>query len=75
MCADVLRYLIFIITVVCQSSHVPNVQLVEAYTGQWQVPLPQLKVLQTALCGFTKATARFPDDCQHVHNILSRLAL
>ncbi|XP_051937598.1 zinc finger protein 654-like [Hippocampus zosterae] len=50
-------------------------ELVEAYTGQWQVPLPQLKVLQTALCGFTKATARFPDDCQHVHNILSRLAL
>uniref|UniRef100_A0A3Q2Y0T2 Zinc finger protein 654 n=1 Tax=Hippocampus comes TaxID=109280 RepID=A0A3Q2Y0T2_HIPCM len=50
-------------------------ELVEAYTGQWQVPLPQLKVLQTALCSFTKATARFPDDCQHVHNILSRLAL
>ncbi|XP_077435219.1 uncharacterized protein znf654 [Vanacampus margaritifer] len=50
-------------------------ELVEAYTGQWQVPLPQLKVLRTALCGFTKATAKFPDDCQHVHNILSRLAL
>ncbi|XP_077392362.1 zinc finger protein 654-like [Festucalex cinctus] len=50
-------------------------ELVEAYTSQWQVPLPQLKVLRTALCGFTKATAKFPDDCQHVHNILSRLAL
>nr|XP_061799539.1 zinc finger protein 654-like [Nerophis lumbriciformis] len=50
-------------------------ELVEAYTSQWQVPLPQLKVLQTALCGFTKATAKFPDDCQHVNNILSRLAL
>ncbi|XP_061547656.1 zinc finger protein 654-like [Phycodurus eques] len=49
-------------------------ELVEAYTGQWQVPLPQLKVLRTALRGFTKATAKFPDDCQHVNNILSRLA-
>ncbi|XP_077472630.1 zinc finger protein 654 [Stigmatopora argus] len=50
-------------------------ELVEAYTSQWQVPLPQLKVLQMALCSFTKATAKFPNDCQHVHNILSRLAL
>ncbi|XP_054642971.1 zinc finger protein 654-like [Dunckerocampus dactyliophorus] len=49
--------------------------LVEEYTGQWQVPLPQLKVLRTALCSFTKATAKFPDGCQHIHNLLSRLAL
>nr|XP_057937118.1 zinc finger protein 654 [Doryrhamphus excisus] len=49
--------------------------LVEEYTGQWQVPLPQLKVLRTALCSFTNATAKFPDDCQHIHNLLSRLAL
>lgn len=50
-------------------------QLVEEYTGHWQVPLPQLKVLRTALCYFTKATAAFPDDCQHVHYVLSSLAL
>ncbi|XP_076602820.1 zinc finger protein 654-like isoform X1 [Chaetodon auriga] len=50
-------------------------ELVEEYTGQWQVPLPQLKVLWTALCSFTKATAAFPDDCQHVHYVLSSLAL
>ncbi|XP_029980971.1 zinc finger protein 292-like [Sphaeramia orbicularis] len=50
-------------------------ELVEEYTGQWQVPLPQLKVLRTALCSFTKATAAFPDDCQHIHYVLSSLAL
>ncbi|XP_044221047.1 uncharacterized protein LOC122991786 isoform X1 [Thunnus albacares] len=50
-------------------------ELVEEYTGQWQVPLPQLKVLRTALCRFTKATAAFPDDCQHIHYVLSSLAL
>ncbi|XP_035532620.1 uncharacterized protein LOC118339168 [Morone saxatilis] len=50
-------------------------ELVEEYTGQWQVPLPQLKVLWTALCSFTKATKAFPDDCQHIHYVLSSLAL
>nr|XP_043868470.1 uncharacterized protein LOC122758381 [Solea senegalensis] len=50
-------------------------ELVEEYTGQWQVPLPQLMVLRTALCSFTKATAAFPDDCQHIHYVLSSLAL
>uniref|UniRef100_A0A665TZY7 Zinc finger protein 654 n=1 Tax=Echeneis naucrates TaxID=173247 RepID=A0A665TZY7_ECHNA len=50
-------------------------ELVEEYTGQWQVPLPQLKVLRTALSSFTKATAAFPDDCQHIHYVLSSLAL
>ncbi|KAM6978809.1 zinc finger protein 654-like [Tautogolabrus adspersus] len=50
-------------------------ELVEEYTGQWQVPLPQLKVLRTALCSFTKSTAAFPDDCQHIHYVLSSLAL
>uniref|UniRef100_A0A3Q2QGY1 Zinc finger protein 654 n=1 Tax=Fundulus heteroclitus TaxID=8078 RepID=A0A3Q2QGY1_FUNHE len=34
-----------------------------------------LKVLRTALCNFTKATAAFPDDCQHVQYVLSSLAL
>ncbi|XP_026151356.1 zinc finger protein 292 [Mastacembelus armatus] len=50
-------------------------ELVEEYTGQWQVPLPQLKVLRTALCSFTKATAAFPNDCQHIRYVLSSLAL
>ncbi|KAM4609416.1 uncharacterized protein ACJ7VT_015189 [Polymixia lowei] len=50
-------------------------KLVEEYTGRWQVPLPQLKVLRTALCSFTKATAAFPADCQHIHHVLSSLAL
>lgn len=50
-------------------------QLVEEYTSHWQVPLPQLKVLWTALCSFTKATSAFPHDCQHVHYVLSSLAL
>ncbi|KAF7666766.1 hypothetical protein LDENG_00090820 [Lucifuga dentata] len=50
-------------------------ELVEEYTGQWHVPLPQLKVLRTAMCCFTKATAAFPDDCQHVRYVLSSLAL
>ncbi|XP_032385828.1 uncharacterized protein LOC116698152 [Etheostoma spectabile] len=50
-------------------------ELVEEYTGQWQVPLPQLKVLRTALCSFTKATAAFPDGCQHIHYVLSSMAL
>ncbi|XP_017279419.1 uncharacterized protein LOC108240448 [Kryptolebias marmoratus] len=50
-------------------------ELVEEYTGQWHVPLPQLKVLRTALCNFTKATAAFPDDCQHIQYVLSSLAL
>uniref|UniRef100_A0A3P9IVA3 Zinc finger protein 654 n=1 Tax=Oryzias latipes TaxID=8090 RepID=A0A3P9IVA3_ORYLA len=50
-------------------------ELVEEYTGQWQVPLPQLKVLRTAICCFTRATAGFPDDCQHIQYVLSSLAL
>ncbi|XP_041663741.1 zinc finger protein 292 [Cheilinus undulatus] len=50
-------------------------ELIEEYTGQWHVPLPQLKVLRTALCSFTTATAAFPDDCQHIHYVLSSLAL
>uniref|UniRef100_H3AIL1 Zinc finger protein 654 n=1 Tax=Latimeria chalumnae TaxID=7897 RepID=H3AIL1_LATCH len=50
-------------------------QVVEDYAGRWQVPLPQLQVLHTALCCFTKATAFFPGECEHVQNVLSRLAL
>ncbi|KAM9343705.1 uncharacterized protein KZ484_016114 [Pholidichthys leucotaenia] len=50
-------------------------ELVEEYTGQWHVPLPQLKVLRTALSNFTNATADFPDGCQHIQYVLSSLAL
>ncbi|CAB1328819.1 unnamed protein product, partial [Coregonus sp. 'balchen'] len=32
---------------------------------RWQVPLPQLKLLRTALTCFTRATVAYPDDCQH----------
>ncbi|XP_052349401.1 zinc finger protein 654-like isoform X3 [Oncorhynchus keta] len=50
-------------------------KLVEVHTGRWQVPLPQLKVLRTALTCFTRATVTYPDDCQHVNYALSSLAL
>ncbi|XP_012785643.3 zinc finger protein 654 isoform X1 [Ochotona princeps] len=50
-------------------------QVVEDYAGRWQVPLPQLQVLQTALCCFTSASASFPDECEHVQYVLSSLAV
>ncbi|XP_067113448.1 zinc finger protein 654-like [Osmerus mordax] len=50
-------------------------KLVEDHTRQWQVPLPQLKLLRIALCRFTKATSTFPEDCQHIGYALSSLAL
>ncbi|XP_072850059.2 zinc finger protein 654 [Pogona vitticeps] len=50
-------------------------QVVEDYAGRWQVPLPQLQVLQTALCCFTSACASFPAECEHVQYVLSSLAL
>nr|KAF6381032.1 zinc finger protein 654 [Myotis myotis] len=50
-------------------------QVVEDYAGRWQVPLPQLQVLQTALSCFTSASASFPDECEHVQYVLSSLAL
>ncbi|XP_012995477.2 uncharacterized protein LOC105020102 [Esox lucius] len=50
-------------------------KLVEVYTGRWQVPLPQLQVLQTALSSFVQASAGFPCTCEHVHYTLSSLAL
>ncbi|XP_053313170.1 zinc finger protein 654 [Spea bombifrons] len=50
-------------------------EVVEEYTAQWQVPLPQLQVLQTALCCFTSASVSFPARCEHVQYVLSRLAL
>uniref|UniRef100_A0A8C7MSM6 C2H2-type domain-containing protein n=1 Tax=Oncorhynchus kisutch TaxID=8019 RepID=A0A8C7MSM6_ONCKI len=53
----------------------PILPLVEVYSGRWQVPLPQLRVLQTALCSFVQASACFPSDCEHVCYTLSSLAL
>ncbi|XP_056415331.1 zinc finger protein 654 [Hyla sarda] len=50
-------------------------EVVEDYTARWQVPLPQLQVLQTALCCFTSASVSFPTECEHVQCVLSRLAL
>ncbi|XP_028938086.1 zinc finger protein 654 isoform X1 [Ornithorhynchus anatinus] len=50
-------------------------QVVEDYAGRWQVPLPQLQVLQTALCCFTSASVSFPAECEHVQYVLSSLAL
>uniref|UniRef100_F6QKR3 Zinc finger protein 654 n=1 Tax=Xenopus tropicalis TaxID=8364 RepID=F6QKR3_XENTR len=50
-------------------------EVVEDYTSRCQVPLPQLQVLQTALCCFTSATISFPAECEHVQYVLSRLAL
>ncbi|KAJ8350355.1 hypothetical protein SKAU_G00254850 [Synaphobranchus kaupii] len=50
-------------------------ELVEDQTGQWQVPLPQLQVLRTALCYFARDTVTFPSDCEHVLYALSSLAL
>ncbi|OCT91190.1 hypothetical protein XELAEV_18014247mg, partial [Xenopus laevis] len=49
--------------------------VVEDYTSRCQVPLPQLQVLQTALCCFTSASISFPVECEHVQYVLSRLAL
>ncbi|XP_044140456.1 zinc finger protein 654 [Bufo gargarizans] len=50
-------------------------EVVEEYTARWQVPLPQLQVLQTALCCFTSASVSFPAECERVQHVLSRLAL
>ncbi|XP_071994629.1 zinc finger protein 654 [Engystomops pustulosus] len=50
-------------------------EVVEDYTARWQVPLPQLQVLQSALCCFTSASMSFPTECEHVQDVLSRLAL
>lgn len=50
-------------------------EVVHEYAGRWQVPLPQLQVLQTALCCFTSASVSYPPECEHLHNVLSRLAL
>ncbi|KAI4896494.1 hypothetical protein NFI96_020384, partial [Prochilodus magdalenae] len=52
-----------------------SLKLVEDHTSRWQVPLPQLQVLRSALCAFVHAAASFPSDCEHVRYTLSSLAL
>ncbi|KAJ8247048.1 hypothetical protein GJAV_G00258180 [Gymnothorax javanicus] len=50
-------------------------ELVEEYSLRWQVPLPQLQVLRTALCCFAQRTDSLAPNCQHVQFALSSLAL
>uniref|UniRef100_A0A673G5C6 Uncharacterized LOC107748274 n=1 Tax=Sinocyclocheilus rhinocerous TaxID=307959 RepID=A0A673G5C6_9TELE len=50
-------------------------ELVVEQTGRWQVPLPQLQVLQSALCSFVHGAASFPPECEHVRYTLRSLAL
>ncbi|KAJ8407374.1 hypothetical protein AAFF_G00279480 [Aldrovandia affinis] len=50
-------------------------ELVEEYSARWQVPLPRLHVLRTALCCFAQSAASLPSDCEHVQYALSSLAL
>ncbi|KAM4602183.1 uncharacterized protein ACJ7VT_020154 [Polymixia lowei] len=50
-------------------------KLVEEYTCHWQVPLPQLRILEMALCYFVRGSSFFPSNCDHVHYTLSSLSL
>ncbi|KAM9766527.1 uncharacterized protein ACNS7B_014961 [Menidia menidia] len=50
-------------------------KLVEEFTSHWQVPLPQLRILEIALCYFAQASTLFSSNCDHVHRTVSRLAL
>ncbi|KAL7369993.1 hypothetical protein ABVT39_015695 [Epinephelus coioides] len=50
-------------------------KLVEEYASRWQVPLPQLRILEISLCHFTRASTYFTPNCDHVLHTLSSLAL
>ncbi|KAG7503741.1 microtubule-associated protein futsch-like [Solea senegalensis] len=50
-------------------------KLVEEFTSRWQVPLPQLRILETSLCYFARASTFFTLNCDHVLHTLSSLAL
>ncbi|XP_037319818.2 zinc finger protein 654-like [Pungitius pungitius] len=50
-------------------------KLVEEYVSRWQVPLPQLRILEIALCYFARASTFFTPNCDHVIHTLSSLAL
>uniref|UniRef100_A0A8D3AS55 C2H2-type domain-containing protein n=1 Tax=Scophthalmus maximus TaxID=52904 RepID=A0A8D3AS55_SCOMX len=47
--------------------------LVEEYACRWQVPLPQLGILELALRYFARASTFFPPNCDHVLHTLSSL--
>lgn len=57
------------------SEHLLSVQVVEEYASRWQVPLPQLRILEIALCYFARASTFFTSSCDHVLHTLSSLAL
>ncbi|KAM7365532.1 hypothetical protein PAMP_016451 [Pampus punctatissimus] len=50
-------------------------KLVEEYASLWKVPLPQLRILEVALCYFARASTFFTSNCDHVLHTLSSLAL
>ncbi|XP_034534097.1 uncharacterized protein LOC117808450 [Notolabrus celidotus] len=50
-------------------------KLVEEYTSRWQVPVPQLRILEISLIYFTRAASFFTPNCDHVLHTLSSLAL
>ncbi|XP_068165233.1 titin homolog isoform X2 [Antennarius striatus] len=50
-------------------------KLVEEYTSRWQVPLPQLRILEIAFCYFAQVSTFFTLNCDHVLHTLSSLAL
>uniref|UniRef100_A0A3Q3EGA2 Uncharacterized LOC108245010 n=1 Tax=Kryptolebias marmoratus TaxID=37003 RepID=A0A3Q3EGA2_KRYMA len=49
--------------------------LVEEYASRWQVPLPQLRVLEIALRYFSRASTFFTTNCDHVQHTIGSLAL
>lgn len=52
-----------------------SVQLVEQHASGWQVPLPQLRILEKALRYFARASTFFTSNCDHVLHTLSSLSL
>ncbi|XP_042369384.1 uncharacterized protein LOC121963082 [Plectropomus leopardus] len=50
-------------------------KLVEEHASRWQVPLPQLRILELSLCYFARASTSFTPNCDHVLHTLSSLAL
>uniref|UniRef100_A0A8C5GCJ6 C2H2-type domain-containing protein n=1 Tax=Gouania willdenowi TaxID=441366 RepID=A0A8C5GCJ6_GOUWI len=48
-------------------------QLIEEHACRWQTPLPQLRILEIALCYFAQASTVLPSSCDHVIHTLSSL--
>ncbi|KAM6893935.1 uncharacterized protein FYW49_020269 [Xenentodon cancila] len=57
------------------SGHSPIGKVVEEHASRWQVPLPQLRILEKALCYFARASTVFASNCDHVQHTISSLAL